>query len=49
MAPQDINEEILELDTKNASIVHDIPAKVLIGSSDMVSHYLTDIYIYIYI
>ena len=42
--PQDISKRILDLDVKKASIENDIPAKILIGSNEIVSNCLTDIY-----
>ena len=42
--PQDINERILDLDVKKASIENDIPAKILIASNEIVTNCFTDIY-----
>ena len=39
--PQDVHERIPELET---SIENDIPDKILIGSNEIVSNYLADIY-----
>ena len=44
IVPQDVNKRILDLKVKKASIENDIPAKILIGSNEIVSNYLTDIY-----
>ena len=41
---EDLNKRILDLEVKKASIENDIPAKILIGSNEIVSNYLTDIY-----
>ena len=42
MVPQDINKRILNFEFKNARIENDI--LILIGSNEIVSKYLTDIY-----
>ena len=39
-----INKDIRELNPKKACIENDIPTKILVGSSDIVSEYLTNIY-----
>ena len=44
IVPEDINKRILDLEVKKASIENDIPAKMMIGSIEIVSNYLTDIY-----
>ena len=44
IVPQDINIRILDLDVKRTSIEDDIPSNILIGSNEIVSNYLTDIY-----
>ena len=40
----DFEVKIKELNSKKASIENDIPVKILIGSNDIVSNYLSDIY-----
>ena len=42
--PEEISKRILDLEPKKASVENDIPAKILIGSHDVVSRYLSDIY-----
>ena len=42
--PHDIIKRILELTSKKQALKNDIPAKILIGSNEIVSNYLTDIY-----
>ena len=44
MTSDDFKKEISQLNTSNASIENDIPAKILIGSKDIVSPYLSNIY-----
>ena len=41
---QDFEIKIKELNSKKASIENDIPVKILIGSNDIVSNYISDIY-----
>ena len=43
MIPQYINDRIIDLESKKASIENDIPAKILI-ESHVVSNYLSNIY-----
>ena len=45
----DVSSQVFEkyiksLDTKKASVENDMPTKILIGSSEVVSIYLRDIY-----
>ena len=42
--PQEVNKRITDLEIKKASIENDIPAKILIGSNEIVSNYLANIY-----
>ena len=42
--PEDISKRILDLEPKKACVENDIPAKILIGSQDVVSRYLSDMY-----
>ena len=44
MTSQDFEKEISKLNPNKASIENDIPAKTLIGSKDIVSDYLANIY-----
>ena len=44
LSPQDAHKRILDLEVKKASIEKDIRAKILIGSNEIVSNYLADIY-----
>ena len=44
MTSDDFKKEIRKLNTNKASIENDIPAKILIGSKDIVSPYLSNIY-----
>ena len=44
LVEQDMQNQILQLNSKKAGILNDIPAKVLQGSNDIVSNYLCDIY-----
>ena len=44
ITPLELKHDILQLDKNKASIENDIPTKVLIGSNDIVSGYLSDIY-----
>ena len=37
-------DEILKLNTKKANVENDIPARILIGSNDTTSTYLSEIY-----
>ena len=42
--PEDISKRILDLEPRKVSVENDIPAKMLIGSHDVVSRYIPDIY-----
>ena len=44
VSSQSFQKEIKNLDTKNASVENDMATKILIGSSEVVSIYLRDIY-----
>ena len=44
LVEQDMQNQILQLNSKKAGIENDLPAKMLQGSNDIVSKYLCDIY-----
>ena len=44
LAEQDMQNQILQLNSKKAGIANDFPAKMLKGSNDIVSNYLCNIY-----
>ena len=48
MSSEDLKNEIRKLNPNKASLENDIPAEILIASKDIVSYYLSNIYIYIY-
>ena len=44
VSSREFQNEILKLNSKKANVENDIPAKILIGSNDITSTYLSDIY-----
>ena len=44
VTPEEIGKEIKQLNPKKASIENDMPSKVLVGTEDIVSQYLSNIY-----
>ena len=44
VSSSEFQEEIRKLNTKKASVENDIPTKIIIGSSDIISIYLSEIY-----